>query len=80
LNVTAKPMCGMNYTRAQIQPRSLLVLSLAGLRGGTAFALALRWDSDATRIAPIETLTMGVIILTLCGAGESATLLLYRLE
>ena len=49
----------------------MLVLSLAGLRGGTAFALALRWDNDATRIAPIETLTMGVILLTLCGAGES---------
>jgi NhaP-type Na+/H+ or K+/H+ antiporter len=48
----------------------MLVLSLAGLRGGTAFALALRWDNDATRIAPIETLTMGVILLTLCGAGE----------
>ena len=47
----------------------MLVLSLAGLRGGTAFALALRWDNDATRIAPIETLTMGVILLTLCGAG-----------
>jgi hypothetical protein len=71
LNATARPMCGANYTRPQIAPRSMFVLALAGLRGGTAFALALRWDNDSSRIAPIETLTMGVILLTLCGAGES---------
>ena len=57
-------------TRPQIGFRSQIVLALAGLRGGTAFALALRWDGDATRIGPIESLTMGVILLTLCGAGS----------
>ena len=70
LNLTAGPMCGNSFVRPQIGARSQIVLSLAGLRGGTAFALALRWDNDVDRIGPIESLTMGVILLTLCGAGS----------
>ena len=39
--------------------RSQAVMTAAGLRGGTAYALAMRWDGDAGRIGPVETLTMG---------------------
>eukprot|EP01052_Picozoa_sp_SAG31_P034994 SAG31_NODE_4163_length_3520_cov_3.090032_4_plen_124_part_00 len=43
--------------------RSQAVMTAAGLRGGTAYALAMKWDGNAGRIGPVETLTMGIIIV-----------------
>lgn len=59
--------------------RSQLVLAVAGLRGGTAFALAMKWDGDNERVGPIEMLTMGVILMTLCGVGSVAGLIIGAL-
>ena len=56
----------------KIRVRSQMVMLVAGLRGGTAYALALGWNNDPERIDQIETLTMGIILISLCGVGSAA--------
>ena len=62
LGLTAGFNC-TQHTHKHMSLRSQAVMTAAGLRGGTAYALAMRWDGDAGRIGPVETLTMGIIMV-----------------